>query len=219
MQQRLISVLGTLGFAAALVAVPIGIQKNLASLHDHAAFAAGNGGGNGSGNGGGRGNGHGKGRGNGPGPDDSFTVSESSPGQSGSAPGHGGPGKGQAVGHDAVSGVESLSAHQNGLGNLSASNAAPQAFANAAENSMVGAIAAAVKESYVSSDDPNDVINRNEIDLEALEGALAEISNKDIDIEDSALAESSNNDVDSSVAGAVADNVDGDISEPNPAGP
>jgi hypothetical protein len=84
---------------------------------------------------------------------------------------------------------------------------------------MVGAIAAAVRDSYVSSDpdDPNEVIDRNEIDLDALEAALVGISNKDVDaaVADAAAGE----DGDSNVADAVAGEVDGKVSEPDPAGP
>lgn len=209
MRKRFISILATLGFAAVLVAAPVAVQENFASLHDMAAFAAGNG------HGGGRGNGHGKGRGNGQGPEDSLTASESSPGRSGSAPGHGGPGNGQAVGHDAVSGVESQSAHHNGYsleGNMNAAHASAQGFAHAAPNSMVGAIREAVQESYMDSGDEDTVIDRNEddltsndeINLEALEEHLAGISNKEVDAD---------------VAEAVADKVDGKVDEPEPAGP
>jgi hypothetical protein len=82
---------------------------------------------------------------------------------------------------------------------------------------MVGAIAAAVRDSYVSSDDPNEVIDRDEIDLDALEAALVGISNKDVDaaVADAAAGE----DGDSNVADAVAGEVDGKVSEPDPAGP
>jgi hypothetical protein len=204
MRQRFISILATLGFAAVFVAAPVAVQKNFASLHDMAAFAAGNG------HGGGRGNGHGKGRGNGQGPDDSFTASESSPGRSGSAPGHGGPGNGQAVGQDAVSGVESQSAHHNGYsleGNMNAAHASAQGFAHAAPESMVGAIREAVQESYEDSGDEDTVIDRtetDEIDIDALEDHLADISNKDVDTD---LAE------------AVANEVDGKVDEPELAGP
>ncbi len=145
MQPRFTLILGTLGFAAALVAAPVGVQDNIASLHEKAAYAAGNGHGGG--------NGHGRGHGGGQGLGNSNSASADAPGKSGSAPGHGGTGHGQAVGHDAVSGVRR---------NVNASHASAQAFKNAAPNSMVGAIAAAVRDSYVSSDpdDPNEVIER-----------------------------------------------------------
>ena len=212
MQPRFTLILGTLGFAAALVVAPVGVQDNIASLHAKAAFAAGNG------HSGGRG--HGRGHGGGQGLDNSISASADAPGKSGSAPGHGGPGHGQAVGHDAVSGVPSHSAHQNRTsieGNLNAVNAAPQAFENAADNSMVGAIREAVQESYVSSGDDDAVIDRNEIDLDALETALAGISNKDVDtdVADAVAGE----DGDANVADAVAGEVDGKVSEPDPAGP
>ncbi len=208
MQPRFTLILGTLGFAAALVAAPVGVQDNIASLHEKAAYAAGNGHGGDNGHGGGRG--HGRGHGSGQGLGNSNSASADAPGKSGSAPGHGGTGHGQAVGHDAVSGVR---------GNVNASHASAQAFKNAAPNSMVGAIAAAVRDSYVSSDpdDPNEVIDRNEIDLDALEAALVGISNKDVDaaVADAAAGE----DGDSNVADAVAGEVDGKVSEPDPAGP
>ena len=210
MRHGFIPILGTLGVAAALVAAPFAVQKDFASLQDKAAFAAGNG------HGGGRGNGHGKGHGNGLGADDGLTASdETGPGRSGSAPGHGGPSNGQAVGHNDVSGVETQSAHHNGYsleGNLNAAHASAQAFAHASSNSMVGAIREAVQESYDDSGDEDTVVDRNEddpthsdeIDLGRLEGALADISNKDVDAD---------------VAEAVADKVDGKVAEPEPAGP
>lgn len=204
MQPRFTLILGTLGFAAAFVAAPVGVQDNIASLHVKVAFATGNG--HGGGNGHGRGHGGGQGQGNSA---SASAYGDSGPGKSGSAPGHGGTSHGQAVGHDAVSGVPSLSAHQNGisasaLSNLNAAHASAQALENAAPNSMVGAIAAAVKGSYVSSDDDDAVIDRDEIDLDALESALAGISNKDVDAD---------------VADAVAGMVDGKVSEPDPAAP
>jgi hypothetical protein len=193
MQPRLTLILGTFGIAAALVAAPGGVQINTASLHGTAAFAAGNGHGGG--------HGHGQGRGGGQGLGASVSASAEASGRSGLAPGHGGTGNGQAAGHDAISGTPSNSARHGASfkGNLNASHASAQAFANAAPNSMVGAIAAAVRESYVSKNDPNAVIDRDEIDDGTLGSALADISNKDVEPE---------------VAGAVADNVAGAIGEP-----
>ncbi len=206
MQPRFTLILGTLGLAAALVAAPVGVQDNIASLQDKSAFAApggnnGNRGGNGNGNG--NGNGHGRGHGN------SASASAhggSGPGKSGSAPGHGGTGHGQAVGHDAVSGVPSHSGHLNGisasaLGNLNAAHASAQAFENAAATSMVGEIAAAVRESFDPSvDDDDGVIGKDpEINLDELEAELAKISNKTVDPD---------------VTEAVAGLVDGKVSEP-----
>jgi len=208
MQPRFTLILGMLGFAAALVAAPVGVQDNIASLHEKAAYAAGNGHGGG--------NGHGRGHGGGQGLGEGVSASADGPGNSDSAPGQGGAGHGQAVGHDAVSGV-SHSAHHNGVaasatGNLNAANAAPQAFKNSAPNSMVGAIREAVQKSYVDSSDEDTVIDRNEddttkkdeISLEDLERALAEISNKDVNPD---------------VAGAVAGMVDGKVSEPDSEAP
>ena len=99
MQPRFTLILGTLGLAAALVAAPVGVQDNIASLQDKSAFA-GPGGNNGNRGGNGHGNGHGRGHGN------SASTSAhggSSPGKSGSAPGHGGTGHGHEI--DGVSGV------------------------------------------------------------------------------------------------------------------
>jgi hypothetical protein len=230
MQARFTLILGTLGFAAVLVAAPVGVQDNIASLHEKAAFAAPGGGqGRGGGHGGGQGRGGGHGGGQGPGNSASASVhGGSGPGKSGSAPGHGGTGNGQAVGHDAVSGVESQSAHHNGYsleGNMNAAHASAQGFAHAAPNSMVGAIREAVQESYVDSSDEDTVIDRNEddltkndeIDLDALESALAGISNKDVDANVAGAA--AGEDGDSNVADAVAGEVDGKVSEPDPAGP
>ncbi len=135
MQPRFTLILGTLGLAAVLVAAPVGVQDNIASLHEKSAFAKPGGG-----------HGHGGGHGGGQGPGNSASASVhggSGPGKSGSAPGHGGTGHGQAVGHDAVSGVSSHSGHLNGisasaLGNLNAAHASAQAFDNAAATSLVG---------------------------------------------------------------------------------
>ena len=187
MQPRFTLILGTLGFAAALVAAPVGVQDNIASLHEKAAYAAGNG------HGGGRG--HGRGHGGGQGLGEGVSASAhggSGPGKSGSAPGHGGTGHGQAVGHDAVSGVK---------GNLNAAHASAQAFENAAATSMVGEIAAAVRESFDPSvDDDDGVIDKDpEINLDELEAELAKISNKTVDPD---------------VTEAVAGLVDGKVSEP-----
>ena len=224
MQLRFTLILGTLGLAAALVAAPVGVQDNIASLHEKAAFAA-----PGGGQGQGRGNGHGRGHGGGQGLGNSASFSVhggSGPGKSGSAPGHGGTGHGQAVGHDAVSGVSSHSAHLNGLsasdleGNLNAAHASAQAFENAEADSMVGAIAEAVKASFVSANDPNTVIDQDEIDSN-FAAALGAISNKTVD---GAVAEGVAEGADGAVAGAVApgvdaavrDLVDGKVSEPSP---
>jgi hypothetical protein len=202
MQPRFTLILGTLGLAAALAAAPVGVQDNIASLHDKAAFAAPGGG-----------NGHGRGHGRGQGPGNGASLSAhggSGPGKSGSAPGHGGTGHGQAVGHDAVSGVSSHAAHLNGispsalgslsadLGNLNAAHASAQAFENAAANSMVGAIAAAVEASFVNVSDDDEFVDKAEINLGAFETALEGISNKTVNSE---------------VAGAVAGLVDGKVSE------
>ena len=204
MQPRFTLILGTLGLAAALVAAPVGVQDNIASFHEKSAFAA-----PGGNNGNGGGNGHGGGHGGGQGPGNSASTSAhggSSPGKSGSAPGHGGTGHGHAVGHDAVSGVSSHSGHLNGisasaLGNLNAAHASAQAFDNAAATSMVGEIAAAVRESFDPSvDDDDGVIDKDtEINLEDLEAELAKISNKTVDPD---------------VTEAVAGLVDGKVSEP-----
>ncbi len=203
MQPRFTLILGTLGLAAALVAAPVGVQDNIASLQDKSAFAA-PGGNNGNRGGNGHGNGHRRGHGN------SASASVhggSGPGKSGSAPGHGGTGHGQAVGHDAVSGVSSHSGHLNGisasaLGNLNAAHASAQAFDNAAADSMVGEIATAVERSFV--DDPhdeNEFVDRDEIGPN-FATELGAISNK----VDGPVAPG--------VADAVRDLVDGKVSEP-----
>jgi len=203
MQPRFTFMLATLGLAAALVAAPVGVQDNAGSLCGKTAFAAGNGKGGGNGRGGGRG--HGRGNSGAQGLSNNVSASADAPGKSGSAPGHGGTGHGQSVGHDAVSGVSAHAAHQNGnsfKGNVNASHASAQAFAHAANNSMVGAIREAIHQSYVSNGDDDTVIGREEIDLGDLEDALMGISNKDVDAD---------------VADAVAGEVDGKVSEP--AGP
>jgi hypothetical protein len=82
---------------------------------------------------------------------------------------------------------------------------------------MVGAIATAVRESYVSSGDDDTVIDRDEIDLDALEAALVGISNKNVDSE--AADAVAGEDGDANVADAVAGEVDGKVSEPETAGP
>ena len=177
MHPRFALTLGMFGFATALVVAPFGVQLDIAPLNAKAALAAGNG----HGNGGGRGNGHGKGRGNGQGAEDGLTATdESSPGRSGSAPGHGGLGNGQAVGHNDVSGVESLSAHQKG--NLNAAlNASPTAIQHASPNSIPGAVREAIQDAYQGSVDANATIDPNEVDLDALETALREyVSNKPV---------------------------------------
>lgn len=165
---------GMLGFAAALVAAPFGVQVDTTPLYGKAALAAGNG------NGGGNGHGHGKGRGNGQGQTDGLTASESRPGKSGSALGHGGPGNGQAFGNDAVSGLESLSEHQKG--NLNAAlNASPTAIQHASPNSIPGAIREAIQNNYSGSNNQNGTIDPDEVNLDNLERALAEdISNKPV---------------------------------------
>ncbi len=212
MRPRFTLILGTLSLATALVAAPVGVQDNIASLHEKAAFAA-PGGGNGHGGGNGRGRGHGGGQG--PGNSASASVhGGSGPGKSGSAPGHGGTGHGQAVGHDAVSGVSAHSAHLNGisasaLGNLNAAHASAQAFENAAPNSMVGAIAAAVRDSFdddVTADDGEPGIGGEEID-DTFARRLGAISNKVDNPEDP---------VDPDVDAAVRGLVDGKVSEPAP---
>ncbi len=198
MQPRFTLLLGTLGLAAALVAAPVGVQDNIASLHEKSAFAK-NGGGHG------RGRGGGKGRGN---ISSAAVHGGGGPGKSGSAPGHGGTGHGHAVGHDGVSGVSSHSAHMNGnsysdlQGNLNAAHASAQAFANAAADSMVGEIAEAVR---ASSDlDPGEVITRGDIGPD-FAAELGAISNK---------VDDPNDPVAPGVADAVRDLVDGKVSEP-----
>ncbi len=193
MKRRIALVLTTFGIAIALGAAPIGLQGAGFLLDGKSALAA-------------PGNGKGHGRGQGPGNSTSLSVQGGSgPGRSGSAPGHGGTGHGQAVGHDAVSGVSSHT-HLNGLsasdlGNLNAAHASAQAFENAAANSMVGAIAAAVEASFVDVPDDDEFVDKAEIDLVDFEAALAGIGNKTVD---------------GAVADAVGDLVDGKVSEPAP---
>jgi hypothetical protein len=69
----------------------------------------------------------------------------------------------------------------------------------ASENSMVGAIAAAVQASFVDDLDGDGFIDIDEIDLTEFERALGEIGNKPVD---------------ESVAEEVAGLVDGKVREP-----
>jgi len=207
MHPRFILAMGTIGLAASLVAAPVGLRDNAASLSDKAAFAAGNGSGGASGGKGRDGRGHGRGHGSEEGLDNSLSALTDAPGKSASAPGRDGVGQGQqaqAFGHDAVSGVSTHSAHHQNAksleGNLNAAHASAQGFAHASSQSMVGAIRDAVQDSYVSGDDEDTVIDRDEIDLEALESALMGISKKDVDAE---------------TAEALAGEVDGKVSEPD----
>lgn len=197
----------TSALALALWALPVGIDGNTCLIGFKSSYAkgggggggaggGGNGGGGGGGNGGagdhggGNAGGHGGGHGNGHGGPD--VESASSHGGHGNGKSQG-PNHGNAFGQStdkaadkAASKAAHAAAHDDdlglsasALGNLNAAHASPTAMANAAPNSMVGAIAD-YKDAVMGNVEPTE----ETIDeMSEAVAALEAISNKDVDVD------------------------------------
>ncbi len=153
----LLAASGVVALALAVLPVAPGLDAGFAGLKT--AQAAGNGGGNGngnSGNAGSNGNGHGGG--------------VASAGANSLGNGHGKP-DGAGV---TTAGGQGINATTVGhlKGNLNAYHASVMAFKNAAPNSMVGQISAAITDNQSGTEEEN---------LAAQKAALAELSNQPVD--------------------------------------
>ena len=158
----LLAATGLVALALAVLPVAPGLDAGFAGLKT--VQAAGNGGGNGDGNGNGNGNSGNAGNGNGHG------GGVASGGAGSHDNGHGKP-DGTGV---TTAGGQGINATTVGhlKGNLNAYHASVMAFKNAAPNSMVGQISAAITDNQSGTEEEN---------LAAQKAALAELSNQPVD--------------------------------------